>query len=331
MIKQHLFRFLSLKGISSLLRLQKKNTLTVLSLHRISHDRDYFWNPITPETFKKLLQYVVKHYSVISFADISQLKKNHSLSKPCLILSFDDGYYDFYEHALPLLIKYNLPSNHNIVNDCATYNQTIWTQRLNTIFNYCKDQNICISFFVQGKTISFESFNGNWIKFYLVMYNLLLKIPKTERLDILAKKEQEYSINAVWKMMNWEQIIECSKSGVEIGCHTRTHDVLSTINDVDILHKEIIQSAIEIEEKINKKVKILALPNGKGNEKIEEIIANSEIRYVLYTGDKINSFPYKNPGNINSIYRINIVEESFAEMILRIELFHTKIRKYVYV
>ncbi|MEP7229590.1 MAG: polysaccharide deacetylase family protein [Ginsengibacter sp.] len=329
MMKRLTFSLLKIIGISSLLRFQKKNTLTVLSLHRVSNDKDYFWNPITPGTFEKLLQYVTKYYSVTSFENISQLKENHYSSKPYLILSFDDGYYDFYEHALPLLRKYNLASNHNIVNDCATHNQIIWTQRLNAIFNYCKENRIDLSFLFNGKKISFQSHNGNWLKFYLEMYNLLLKISKVERLEILAEKEQEYSISPVCKMMNWEQVIECSESQVEIGCHTYAHDVLSTITDASILHKEIIQSAIEIEKKVGKKCKVLALPNGEGNEKIEEIVESSGLKYVLYVDDKINNFSHLKGNSMKDIYRINLVEESIVEMIFRIELFHTKIRKYV--
>lgn len=328
-MKRFTFSLLKIIGISSLLRFQKKNTLTVLSLHRVSNEKDYFWNPITPETFEKLLQYVTKYYSVTSFENISRLRENYYSSKPYLILSFDDGYYDFYEHALPLLRKYNLASNHNIVNNCATHNHIIWTQRLNEIFNYCKENKINLSFLFNGKTISFQSHNGNWLKFYLEMYNLLLKISKVERLEILEKKEQEYSISPVCKMMNWEQVIECSESQVEIGCHTYTHDVLSTITDVNILHKEIIQSAIEIEKKVGKKCNVLALPNGSGNEKIAELVESYGMQYVLYVDDKINNFSHLKGNNIKDIYRINLVEESIVEMIFRIELFHTKIRKYV--
>jgi peptidoglycan/xylan/chitin deacetylase (PgdA/CDA1 family) len=129
-------------------------------------------------------------------------------------------------------------------------------------------------------------------------------------------------------MMNWEQILECSKNLVEIGCHTYSHDVLSSIDDLDTLRKEILESAKEIESKINKKIDILALPNGQGNEKIKQIISESGMKYVLSVEDKINKISeLGNPSNHN-IFRINMVEESSAEMILRIELFHSKIRKY---
>lgn len=326
MVKRYLFYLFNSIGVSCILRWQKRNTLTVLSLHRVSDEKDYFWSPINPITFEKLLKYIIKHYQVISFGDIPFLNKN--TSKRFLILSFDDGYYDFYEYALPLLKKYNLPCNHNIVNECATNNQIIWTQRLNIIFNYCKNNNWNLCFEIQNNKFTLRTFHGNWMQFYLKIFKTLLKIPKTERLLILSAKEKEFSIVPVSKMMNWQQILGCSKNRVEIGCHTYTHDVLSTITDLSILQKEIVQSAIEIEKKIENKVRVIALPNGEGNNKIKDVIKASGIKNILFVDDKINKLSSVNSSEIRNIYRINIVQESLAEMIFRIELFHTKIKKY---
>lgn len=324
MAKKYLFRFFRLIGLSYILRWQRRNTITVLSLHRISNEKDYFWNPINPATFEKLLNYVIKHYNIISFGDIPFLKKTSS--KPFLILSFDDGYYDFYEYALPLLKKYNLPCNHNIVNECATGNHVIWPQRLNIIFNYCKNNNCNLSFEIEGDKILLDTFKGNWMQFYLKIFKTLMKIPKAQRMLILSEKEKEFSIVPGCKMMNWQQIAECAQSSVEIGSHTYTHDVLSTIADINILQNEIVKSAIEIENKIGKKVNILALPNGEGNDKIKEVIKKSGIKNILSVDDKINKMATITGNEIKDIYRINLVQEDFAEMILRIELFHTKIK-----
>ncbi len=326
-MKQSLFNILNTTGVSKLLRAQKKNKLTVLSLHRISNDRDFFWQPITPATFNTLLQYLVQYYTIISFSEISTTKK---YSKPPLILSFDDGYYDFYEHALPLLIKYNLPSNHNIVNACATNNHIIWTQRLNNLFNHCRDNKLTSLVFSENDNLlSLESFAGNWMKFYLKLYNLLLRIPLDQRMAIIDEKEKLLSITTKVKMMNWNEIVECANNKVEIGCHTYNHDVLSTIHDSSILYHEIVASTIEIEKRLGKKINILSLPNGQGNELVHQMAAKAGINHVLYVEDKVNKLDkYTNANKVLDTYRINVVEESNAEMILRVELFHSKFRSY---
>ncbi|MEO8768517.1 MAG: polysaccharide deacetylase family protein [Ferruginibacter sp.] len=330
MNKKIIFNALNIAGVSKFLRSQKKNKLTVLSLHRISYHEDFFWNPIRPDTFEKLLQYLVQHYSIISFSDIAGLPAKNNHSKPHLILSFDDGYYDFYEHALPLLVKYKLPSNHNIVNACANENHIIWTQRLNALFTHCKKNNITeLKFDHDNATLNLASFNNNWMRFYLAVYNLFLSIPLKLRLELIIEKQNLFSVATLDRMMNWNEIIECSRNHVEIGSHTYNHDVLSTITDTNVLQHEIADSKSEIEEKLNRKINILALPNGQGNNQVKAIAEKAGINHVLYVGEKINDlYKYANGNSVHDTYRINIVEETMPEMILRTELFHSKIKRY---
>ncbi|MEO6671538.1 MAG: polysaccharide deacetylase family protein [Ferruginibacter sp.] len=330
MNKKIIFNALNIAGVGKFLRSQKKNKLTVLSLHRISFQEDFFWNPIRPTSFEKLLQYLSKHYSIISFSDIACLPGSNQSLKPFLILSFDDGYYDFYEHALPLLVKYKLPSNHNIVNACANNNHIIWTQRLNALFNHCKNNNAAeLNFDLYKGVCTLAAFNNNWMRFYLAVYNSLLGVPLKQRLEILSEKENFFSVTALQRMMNWNEIAECSRNNVEIGSHTYNHDVLSTIDDRAILQHEIIDSKTEIEERLNKKISILALPNGQGNEQVHDIAEKAKLSHVLYVGEKINDLQkYTNGNAVHDTFRVNIVEETMPEMILRTELFHSKIKKY---
>lgn len=326
MIKNLFFKLLDTFGATAFLRRKKKDSLTVLSLHRISDEQDYFWDPITPQSFEKLLQYVSEYYTVVSF---SQLATTAPHPKPLLILSFDDGYLDFYEFALPLLKKYHLPCNHNIVNECASNNTIIWTQRLNILFNHCKDNDSLLEFELAGKQISRETFKDNWMNFYLHMYKTLLQLPFEERKNILTQKETFYNITPVTTMMNWHQVIECSDQNVEIGCHTYSHDILSSITDEDVLRKEILQAKEELETRLGKTVNILALPNGEDNDKINNLILRSGITFVLYIGNSINQYFRYDENRINKIYRVNLVQEDFAAMKLRVELFHDKIKRYV--
>ena len=330
MKKTTLFNILNIAGVSKILRSQKKSKLTIFSLHRISYKEDFFWNPIHPDNFEKLLQYLMQHYSIISFSDIPGLKEAGKTLKPFLILSFDDGYYDFYEYALPLLIKYKLPANHNIVNECATNNHVIWTQKLNTLFNHCRNNDLTgLTFNHNTQMVNLASSKNNWMHFYLKVYKLLLDIPQKQRMEIIADKEIFFSISTNERMMNWDEIKECSRNKVEIGCHTYSHDVLSTISDKEILYHEILHSATEIENRLNKKINILALPNGQKHTDIYEMAEEAGISHILYAGDKINDLKKYFDKGIHNSYRINLVQESLPEMILRAELFHSKMKKYV--
>ena len=91
----------------------------------------------------------------------SEIDKN--TKKPKLIFSFDDGYYDFIEYALPVLTKYGLRCNHNVVNSCLNDNHVIWTQKLNDVFNHLKNNQLTSVPVLDEMDISFKD---NWLMYY---------------------------------------------------------------------------------------------------------------------------------------------------------------------
>ena len=329
MNKKWVFNFLNDIGVSDLLRNRKKNKLTVLSLHRVSTESDFFWDPMKPHTFELLLQYLQKYYNIISFEDIEAIEKPSLSEKPFLILSFDDGYYDFYEYALPLLVKYGIKCNHNIVNECVENNHIIWTQRMNSIFTHCRNNNIELNFETAGGIIKFQDFNSNWMEFYLHMYRWMLKQPADTRIPIIENKERELSVSTAVRMMNWAQVAECAANKVEIGSHTYSHDVLSTITDTSILQKEIVSSTHELQARVKKNINVLALPNSENNDNIQQYATEAGIRYILYVENNINAWRNMKRSGIRIVDRINLVEEPISSVILRAESLHAKLRQYV--
>jgi len=328
MLKKIGFGIFNGLGVTRICRAQKKDKITVLNLHRISTERDFFFNPITPSHFESLLNYVSKHFTI---ADINSLQTTRSKNrKPFLILSFDDGYYDFIEFALPLLIKYNLPSNHNIVNSCANHNEIIWTHRLNNIFNHARENKINLEYHAEnGLSLSLSANKKNWMQLYFAVFRILLNTPYQRRMKWIMEKEKELSTSVNCVMMNWNHIAECTKYRVEIGSHTYNHDSLSTMADYNCLLNEIQQSKTEIEKNIQKPVDILALPNGQTNKDILKACSQAGISNILYVDDKVNSWNKFGVNKVNLISRINISDETPPEMFLRTELFHSKLRRYV--
>lgn len=305
-------------GVPNLLRTSKEDALTVLSLHRISDERDYFYNPIKPKSFEQLLDYCLKYYSITNFNEVDK-----KTVKPKLILSFDDGYYDFIENAIPILKQKGLPSNHNVVNSSLNNNSTIWTHKLNYIFNFLRNNkitdNACIA--------QFNMFKGNWAAYYMVFFKKMLCINQKLRNEILDIITLQYNLVYNIRMMDWNDIQKCVDDyDVEIGCHTYNHDSLSSIKDQNYYDLEIKCAIDELSNKLHKNINILALPNGEYSNSTIEYLKNIDIKFLLLSDNKV--FPTKNlTKKLNLVNRIGMVDESIHEMILRMELFHTKFRK----
>jgi peptidoglycan/xylan/chitin deacetylase (PgdA/CDA1 family) len=316
-------------GVASLLRHRKPGQLTVLSIHRISDERNAFWNPIRPAAFDRLLGYVKKNYHVTDFNGLENGNDQRN-GKPLLILSFDDGYHDFYEHALPLLQKHGLVCNHNIVNDCANSGTVIWTHRLNLVFEHCSTNSVPLNIRLPSELMTLSDHGNNWMSFYLAAFRQMLNLPKNVRNNLLRALEQEHSIESECRMMNWGQIRECAANGVQIGSHTYSHDSLSTIGERSILEHEILASKTEMGKELGASVNVFALPNGQTGQLADEVIAGSGFGFVLYANDDLNPLPLPAGGSTPvKISRINLVDEPFPQIALRTEQFHTRLRAYV--
>ncbi|MFT4524553.1 MAG: peptidoglycan/xylan/chitin deacetylase (PgdA/CDA1 family) [Bacteroidia bacterium] len=313
-------------GLTSILRMKKANRLTVLSLHRISDERNFFWDPIMPNSFDLLLRYVKQHYHVITFSDLFD-KGNLKSNKPLLILSFDDGYYDFYENALPLLTKHGLVANHNVVNACCENGHVIWTERLNGVFQFAMQQKVILEVELPSQKINLSQFDGNWMQFYLATFRALLEEKSEARLQVIACLESTLGYRHQVRMMNWEEVKECSRNGVEIGSHTMNHDVISTLNDKSALKHELSDSKLDLEKKLNLPIQVLALPNGQIGDSAYDVIRESDYKFVLHVDDR--SMPISDidtKSGYSEISRINMVDEPFPQMCLRAEQFHSIIR-----
>lgn len=322
MIRELIFTLGSKLGLTYCLHRLKKGHLTVLSLHRISEEEDFFFQPIRPDLFIKLLEYVTRKYTVINF---QMLNANKNYGKPPLILSFDDGYYDFIDCALPIISKFGIPVNHNLVNSCLNGSTTIWTQELNDIFMHLKNYNIVDNAFINKYGKNFKNCNGNWFIYYEYFFKFLLGIKYNQRKYILDSLLKQYSVYSKYKMINWIDAAKLIECGVEIGSHSYSHDSLSNLTTEEELKNEIYYSIREMENKLNIKVTILAPPNGQCNETIISYAQKIGIKNILLVNNQINLLSNFST-RFNKVNRIGMCNESENEMLLRSELFHSRIR-----
>ena len=89
--------------------------IPILMYHSISNDPEprshpYYATTTSPEVFDEHLQYLHSHkYVSLTLAEAAViLKSGHPISGNHVVITFDDGFRDFYEVAFPSLQKYGL-------------------------------------------------------------------------------------------------------------------------------------------------------------------------------------------------------------------------------
>jgi peptidoglycan/xylan/chitin deacetylase (PgdA/CDA1 family) len=83
-------------------------------------------------------------------------------------------------------------------------------------------------------------------------------------------------------MLTWDQAREMSDAGVEIGAHTVSHPLLSH-EDAASVERELKLSKQTLEERLGKKVRALAYPNGDWNERVRKQVEDTGYRCAFTT------------------------------------------------
>jgi hypothetical protein len=122
-------------------RIRNRNTLTVVVFHRVLAVDDARWPHAHPEwtvsdvVFDQCLQFFRRNYYVISLEELlSSVEQGKKLPNRSLLITFDDGYADNEEYALPLLERERVPAVLFLTSDFVNRKSRPWTEELVAAF-----------------------------------------------------------------------------------------------------------------------------------------------------------------------------------------------------
>lgn len=250
----------------------------IFCLHRISDEYSPAYPPIPVKVFDRICSFINRNYFVIP---LDELENNFYSKKKRAIVTFDDAYLDFYENALPLLIKYKIPAVQHVITNCAQTGDSFWTQKLNKIIEaYSKS----------GQEIIIPELNINALpksnkeieQLALSTYIKLLSLSGRDK--ILSKLQTNCKTGILFtKMMTWNELKECSGNNITIGSHTHQHSNLTKLSNEEIelelaISKSLIESNIP-----NYVCNTIAFPNGQFNDHTIEIAKSLDYKYLFST------------------------------------------------
>lgn len=114
-IAKSLTASLRMTGLTNLIRRQAGALGAVLMLHRVQEGKNDKFDPngmlsVSPKFFEDLCAWLaVSDFDVIGMDDVPSRLHAADTSRPFLALTFDDGYLDNFEAALPIMERYELP------------------------------------------------------------------------------------------------------------------------------------------------------------------------------------------------------------------------------
>jgi peptidoglycan/xylan/chitin deacetylase (PgdA/CDA1 family) len=278
--------------------------------HRVAPQRAPLYEvAIHPKIFEKQIRYLQNYYQLINLPDLKKDSKYSRDKKDFVVLTFDDGYYDNYKFAFPILRKYNIPATIFVTTGYIGTNKMLWWDKLSnhlydskSYSHFSKDKINTVRKIVNNIKDLNCYISKNNSKVIPNIINKLKLLDNNKRNKVIDNIIKEISIDSKKlpnrrAMLSWEEIKEMAKFGIGFGSHTVSHPVLNKIPKHDA-EWEIKESKEKIQNEIQKKVTTFAYPYGKQEEFSEEIIdiiKKNEFEHACTACRGSETYPIKEP------------------------------------
>jgi peptidoglycan/xylan/chitin deacetylase (PgdA/CDA1 family) len=266
-------------------RRRSRKSLTVIAYHRIAPlpDASYPFDEdvisATPEEFTRELRYFQRHLDVISLAELlTGIDHPGVLPQRPAVITFDDGYRDNYEVALPLLREMGLPACFFVCTSLIDTQPIPWWDQVACCFKHSQTPRFRSPFGAEDRPYaadpaqrrrSTRRFLQN-----LTRCSWSAVAPQVEHLKrATGVNPAEYVTRPLF--MTWQQVRAMEAAGMEIGSHTRTHPVLGQIGDPLVLRDEIAGSYADLQRALGHAPLAFAYP--VGSEEAMLLQADAEI------------------------------------------------------
>ena len=250
----------------------RRNRLLILCYHGTSLEDEHRWRPplyLAPEVLEQRLQALRSmRCSLLPLGEALQRLHARDLPPRSVAVTFDDGTYDFYKQAYPLLKKYGIP--------VTVYQTTYYSDHAMPIFNL-----ICSYMLWKrrpeqlppipeiGLTGTMDL--GTQIGRHRVVRGL---IEHAERENLTGAQKNEIAARLasalridypalgakrILQLMNPNEISEIAKHGVDVELHTHRH---RTPGDEALFRREIVDNRQRIQSITGREALHFCYPSG---------------------------------------------------------------------
>lgn len=246
-------------------------------------------NCIDQDTFEWQLNQLRKGWEIIRLKDYWKLLQRGEAAQRVAIITIDDGYKDFYDFAFPLLKKYELTATFFPTVEFVNGNLWLWPDRLKYMLDNTHNPILKVRF--EGRQFEFHLLSKeDRARAWHELSDFCVSIKNHERINFLLelKKHLNFIIPesppSDYAPVSWDQLEEMLSYGIEIGCHTMSHPILSRITEKQ-LRREVTEAKIEMEQRLNTEIISFCYPNsapGDINEAVVQAVRNAGFKIAVF-------------------------------------------------
>ena len=290
----------------------KKNKQTIFLFHGVidkhkSSIRNYNRKHISVNEFYKFLKKLKKLGNCISMNELYYSYKNKlKLPYYSYCITFDDGFYNNYKYAAPILNDLKLKSTFYVCSDFILNNRMSWIDRIESVVEKLNKGEIET---IYGN-FAFNSSNQSKIIF---LENIRKTIKNNKSYDPikfadnfqkkLLNKTFDISKNILDKKMTIKQLLSIDQNELfTIGGHSHKHKIFSQLSQKEV-KKDISISINFLKKVLNKEITHYSYPEGQKDSFTTRDIRILKDKKILCCPNAIHGFN-TNKTNLFNLNRI---------------------------
>jgi peptidoglycan/xylan/chitin deacetylase (PgdA/CDA1 family) len=215
---------------------------------------------IDARTFDWHLATLTKHFNVLPLHDAIKCLKEGCLPARAVSITFDDGYADNVEVALPILWRWQLPATFFVATGFLD-GGCMWNDSVIEALRQAPGAELDLANLGLARFPISTIEQRRQAAMALILAFKYLPVDERDEqvrklLDLCSMKPPDTL------MMRSDQVRTLRNAGMGIGAHTVSHPILTRLDNASA-RSEIAQSKNYLEELIDESVDLFAYPNGK--------------------------------------------------------------------
>lgn len=242
--------------------------LSVLIFHRVLREPDpLFPSEVCASRFDALLGWVKQWFNVLPLDEAARRLAQGDLPARAACLTFDDGYADNHDVALPLLRQHGLPCSFFIATGFLNGGR-MWNDTLIEAVRGCRLSSLDLRGLrdAKGEDLGLHPLPPSIPDRRELLHRLIPRVkylapePRVACVDAVAARAEVRPPDDL--MMTDGQVRALRAAGMQIGAHTVSHPILATLPPAAAAD-EIDRSRQALQALLGERIGLFAYPNGK--------------------------------------------------------------------
>jgi peptidoglycan/xylan/chitin deacetylase (PgdA/CDA1 family) len=250
-------------------RLLSQGRLTVLTYHSVTSAYDPLasFEQITAATFREQMSLVSRHFTVLPLMEAIEHLQRGTLPANALAITFDDGYLNNHDVALPILKSLGLTATFFVstgyMEGGLMFNDLI----MEALRRTRKDDFVVPTEVDPSGRLELQNAPGR-VKAFKRLAAYAKYLPDSERaafcLETWRSLVPSNAAEMPRLMMSAEHVRNLHQQGMTIGGHSHSHPIFTSCS-LDKVREEVILNRDTLHNLIGEPPEVFAYPNGRAN------------------------------------------------------------------